>query len=365
MNASNPTDVARYYCVDDIDGSTVPATRLRNILDAVATGKAPTKLGLKYLEQQGLAALHSFSSGQTTYEVFRAAALIEQRDRIARAEAERIASEASAKAREDAWAAEMDRRRVQAERERQKQQAEAERERQARERDPRHIAKVKNQKLRARYGLDQFIEEQVFGRLMDILRRADEGVRIPLEEFVWLTTEGRTYFTRELEVAYHAMEAEFFIDEYKRTKDPWAAVSASSQLRKCDQSSEAHDLLSSIPQHRQRLPKLRSAICTTHGGALRDMGQLHVALSLGQQAHALTPRDFRPCTLMGAVHVEMGDYEAAKSWYEKAVERGATERSIDSELRSIFMRADKEKRAQIKQFLLREDPERYAWVQNL
>jgi tetratricopeptide (TPR) repeat protein len=354
MNASDPTDVARHYCVDDIDGSTVPATRLRNILDAVAAGKAPTKLGLKYLEQQGLAALHSFSSGQTTYEVFRAAALIEQRDRIARAEAERIASEASAKAREDAWAADMDRRRVQ-----------AERERQARERDPRHIAKVKSQKLRAQYGLDQFIEEQFFGRLMDILRRVDDGVRIPPEDAVWLTTEGRSHFTRELEAAYHALEAEFFIGEYKRTKDPWSAVSASSHLRKCDQSSQAHGILSSIPQDRQKLPKLRSAICTTHGGALRDMGQLPDALALGQQAHALTPRDFRPCTLLGAVHMEMQDYETAKSWYEKAVERGATERSIDSELRSIFMRADKEKRAQIRQFLLQEDPQRYAWVRKL
>lgn len=69
-----------------------------------------------------------------TDEAFRAAALIEQRDRIARTETERIAREAYAKARDDAWAAEMD-----------KRWAQAERERQARERDPRHIAKVKNQ----------------------------------------------------------------------------------------------------------------------------------------------------------------------------------------------------------------------------
>ena len=354
MNTGTPIDMARYYCVDDVADSAVPATRLRNILDAVAAGKPPTALGLKYLARQGLAALHSFAAGETTYEVFRAAALIEQRARVARAETDRIANEVSAKAREEVWAVAMD-----------KWWAQAERERQARERDPRHIAKVKNQELRARYGLDQFIEEQFFGRLMEILRRADDGVRIPPEEAVWLTTKGRGYFTKELEAAYHALEAEFLIGEHQRTKDPWAAVSASSHLRKCGRSSQADDLLSSIPQDRLKLPKLRSAICTTRGGALRDMGHLDDALALGQQAHALTPRDFRPCTLLGAVHMEMQDYEAAKSWYEKAVERGATERSIDSELRAIFMRADKEKRAQIKQFLLREDPLRFAWVKSL
>ena len=47
------------------------------------------------------------------------------------------------------------------------------------------------------------------------------------------------------------------------------------------------------------------------------------------------------------------------------MERGATERSINSDLRGIIMRADKAKREEIKAFLLREDPVRYAWVNKL
>jgi len=38
---------------------------------------------------------------------------------------------------------------------------------------------------------------------------------------------------------------------------------------------------------------------------------------LGKEAHLLTPRDFRPCTLLGAVNVEIGNYDLGQSWYKK------------------------------------------------
>jgi len=33
------------------------------------------------------------------------------------------------------------------------------------------------------------------------------------------------------------------------------------------------------------------------------------ALMLGENAHKLTPKDFRPCTLLGAVNMENGSYD--------------------------------------------------------
>ena len=98
---------------------------------------------------------------------------------------------------------------------------------------------------------------------------------------------------------------------------------------------------------------------------MRDLKRLDDALSLGNQAHALTPNDFRPCTLLGAVNFELGHYDIARDWYTKAIERGATERTIDYDLRGIFLRADPARREEIKAFLLREDPVRYRWVNNL
>ena len=95
---------------------------------------------------------------------------------------------------------------------------------------------------------------------------------------------------------------------------------------------------------------------------MRDLNGLDEALKLGNQAHADTPKVFRPCTLLGAVHFELGHYETGRDWYAKAIQHGASEHSIDYDLRGIFLRANPVKREEIKAFLLRENPDRYRWV---
>jgi Flp pilus assembly protein TadD len=105
-------------------------------------------------------------------------------------------------------------------------------------------------------------------------------------------------------------------------------------------------------------------VCTTRGGAMRDLGQLDEARKLGEQGHQYMPRDFRPCTLLGAVHMELGNFGDARDWYAKAEDLGASERSIDSDLRSIFWRVENTKREAMRAFLMSEDPDRYRWVNN-
>ena len=108
--------------------------------------------------------------------------------------------------------------------------------------------------------------------------------------------------------------------------------------------------------------KLKSALCTTHGGVKRDIKEYDEALSLGEQAHLLTPKDFRPCTLLGAVNMEIGHYDLGHSWYGEAVKRGYSEKLVDDELRSIFMCAEKSKKEAIRNHLLKRDPVRYSWA---
>ena len=112
----------------------------------------------------------------------------------------------------------------------------------------------------------------------------------------------------------------------------------------------------------QKTHKLKSAICTTYGGVMRDLGRWNEGLRLGERAHALMPDDYHPCTLLGAVHMETGNLSLGQEWYAKAVERGATVDSVDQDLRNIFFRADKARQAEIGEFLLSQDPVRYAWV---
>lgn len=347
----NQLDLAQRYFVTDLPSACVPATRLRNTLDKLRNDGRLSAPSLNYLQQLGLSALQRHAQGEITYEVFCETAAVEQHARMQAAEAEKRAKEAERKAREAAWAEAY-------ERERQR----AEEARRARESDPQYIAKVKSQQLRARYGLDQFIEPPFYRRVMEILTRIDGGNRLTDDDVLWLQTDGKDYYSDILEAAFHEREAEYFAAEYGRTSDPWNAVNASGHYRKCDHAMKADALLKRVPADRTRSPKLKSAICTTHGGVMRDLERLHDALKLGEQAHGLTPEDFRPCTLLGAVNIELGKLDIGWEWYRKAEERGASERSIDHDLRGIFMRADSAKREEIKLFLLRIDPERYAWV---
>lgn len=320
-----PHDIACYYHVNHIPGTVSPP--MSDILDALFRGYQLAQDDLNHLRLQAPSALHQLALGQITFDSY-----------IAGVEAAE-AAETARKARVEA----------------------AEAARIARESDPDYIAMVQTQALGRKYGIEAN-GQSLPQRMTVILRQVDSGNRLAKEDFVWLATAGEEYFTTQLKKAYHQMEAEFFAGAYRRTLDPWNVVNASGHYRKCDQPGSALELLDSLATNRLKHPKIESAVCTTRGGVMRDLGRRPEALQLGEQAHELQPQDFRPCTLLGAVHMELGNFDSGREWYAKAAERGASEHSIDTELRSIFQRADKASRAAMKAFLLAEDPKRYRWM---
>ncbi|MEJ8850455.1 hypothetical protein [Variovorax rhizosphaerae] len=342
--------IAEYFCVSDIPGATIPSTSLSKILESMYLGQPLSSVSLKYLAGKDLLDLHRFATAQINYEEFVAAAQSAKQTRERVAVEKQRAAEAARSAREAEWEAENGRR---------LEAAKAARE--ALENDPKYIAKMKSRALRAKYGM-HFIDQRAYPRLMAILEKVDSGRRMAEDDYIWLTTVAQEHFTAALESAFHQLEAEFFAEKFKRTGDPWNAVNASGHYRRCGQSEDALELLDAIGAHPVKHPKLQSAVCTTRGGAMRDLGRLDEARQLGEEGHEYRPGDFRPCTLLGAVHMELGNFDDARTWYAKGEVRGATQKSIDSELKRIFQRADKVKRDAIRAFLLREDPQRFAWV---
>ena len=73
-------------------------------------------------------------------------------------------------------------------------------------------------------------------------------------------------------------------------------------------------------------------------------------------------KSFHPCTLLGAVNYEIGNLTEGNVWFQKAEKRGASTGSVDHELRSIYKRADKKKKENLRHHLLQLDPHRYSWV---
>jgi hypothetical protein len=216
-------DVALHYCVDDLPSASVPGSRLQNILDCLRLGRPVTPLSLGFLQQQGLEALHRLTTGVLSYDRFLDLARTEQATRIEASTAARLAREAEECAREAEECA-----RDAARQARLKLlDEEAEAARRARESDPKYIAEIQSKKLLARYGIAASVEPRCFARLMTILRYVDTDQRLSQDDFVWLSSLGENYFSNRLRAAYHRLEAEFFANEFKKTRDPWMAVNAS------------------------------------------------------------------------------------------------------------------------------------------
>lgn len=215
--------------------------------------------------------------------------------------------------------------------------------------------------IKGKYGLNFFVGKSAYPKLMKLLRQVNSGSRLHENDVVWLTAKG--YFTDRLKQVYHSNEAKHFREKFNKSNDYWDAVNASSHYRQSKEPEKADTFLSGIDVAHLRKPdRLKAALWTTHGGVKRDLDDREGALELAMLAHNIAPSSFMPCTLIGAINIERGHYAEGGHWYEKAIQRGFTDRKMDSELRTIFNRASKEDKANLKKYLLGIDPHRYSWV---
>ncbi len=352
MIFSNYEKTARKYFVDDFQSATLPNTMLFNILDTLEIqNKVISQAGLDFLKRKELFALHAYINKECSFDEYLSSAELEQKKRQLILEEKLLREELSeaqlqARLKKESVA---------------RQQVAIEKQR-AYDNDPKNIARAKQLGLREKYNLSCFIEKPFFQRLISILQRLDKGHRLPESDIVWLNVEGKEYFTKELRSKFHESEAKFYASEFKNKKDYWLAVNASSHYRKCEQSQTADLMLDTINVPALKNIKLKSAIYTTHGGVKRDLGKSENAIVLGEKAHKLTKKDFRPCTLLGAVNMEVGNYSIGQEWYVKAIENGFSEKAMDSELKSIFIHAKEEDKDTLRKYLLKIDPDRYNWV---
>ena len=333
MNQNQLKELAVKYCIEDLTDSSRPGTFLANVICRIEL--APDfipEITKECLEKAKLKALLKYACKQISFAEYLNIARSEQKER-------------------DKQAA------INAERNRKRKTLNAERNR-----------KIETlNKLFQNYDLDAFlINHGDIQKLKKIIGKANQDLRLNQNEIAWLMIARKGnyygYYTQNLREKYHKNEADFFSTEFKKTKNPWDAINASSHFRKCHHSKNADTLLTSIDATNLKSKKIKSALKTTFGGVKRDLKKFEDALSFGNKAHILTPNDFRPCTLLGAVNIEIGNYGEGQSWYAKAIKRGATEKSIDDDLRSIFMRSKEPERNNLAEFLYKNDPKRYRWV---
>lgn len=344
MRTASPIALAEQYLVDDLPGATRPGARLHGILVRMNDGEALTEVSLAWLQKAGLAALYDLAMGTISPEEFRTRSAGERSRRkiTAKADAERERTllaeraaylEAASKANFEKM-----------------------------ESDPGLRRRQEARDLRRKFGVG-YVEPEHYPRVMTFIKRLDSGKRISPEEFAWVSSRAEYCLTGELQTAYHRIEAEALTLDWNETGDAWAAINASAHWRKANEPQQAVAITATASAHaRKGLPKIRSALMTTRGGALRDLKRFVEAKDLGLQAHNLTPGDYRPCTLLGAVSLQLGDLTSGHAWYCKAEARGAERFSVDQDIRAVLARVSKEERMRISAFLFSQDPERFKWL---
>lgn len=343
MTQSLHADLAERYFLEDLPGATQLGARLNGILLKIAAGEQVTALQRQFLATTGLNALNALAAGTISLGEFQEAAEKEQAARIEEAAAKALKDAAELAERTEARAAAVKATFA------------------AMANDPALRRKREAKELRQRFGVG-YIESEDYPRAMALLRQVANGQRLKVDDLAWLKTEADYCWTDELQRAWHALEAAALTKAWESSGDPWNAVNASGHWRKAGEPERALRLTDAALERVGPNSKLRSALATTRGGAMRDLRRLDEAKALASEAHQLTSSDYRPCTLLGAVHIELGNLPAGHEWYAKAESLGAPRQAIDHELRGLLMRSSSQEQQRIREYLLRQDPERFAWL---
>jgi len=197
-----------------------------------------------------------------------------------------------------------------------------------------------------------------------IFHKLDQKTRLTPQEKLWLD-EQKLLSETTVRRTYHEIEATWYETEFQQAKKKnyWNLVNASSHWRGAGNSEHALTLTVDIPFEQINDKKLKSALLTTRGGALRDLEKLNDAEECAIQAMTFNPDAYQPYTLRGAIYYDRGYYNEGDYWFDEAIKRGATPKDVDAErLRIIKRITNKEERQKLIDHLLTKDSERYAWV---
>ncbi|MEG4214405.1 hypothetical protein QUA27_03000 [Microcoleus sp. Pol14C6] len=188
--------------------------------------------------------------------------------------------------------------------------------------------------------------------------RLDPVLVVQLIQQKLLASHGR------IAMAYHRLEALFYEQEYERTGNKWNLPNASSHWRKADEPKSALQVTENLDFDQIKENKLKSALLTTRGGAFRDIDKLGDAEKCALKAIEYQPQSHHPYTLMGAICFERSQFSEGERWFNEAIKRGAESEDIDSELKQVVKNAKDEKRREVVEYLLKKNPQRYAWAKS-
>lgn len=147
--------------------------------------------------------------------------------------------------------------------------------------------------------------------------------------------------------------------------DLWDLVNASSHFRKANLSENAIEKLNANRKYAdQQDDKSRSAYYVTLGGATRDIGERDKALKYAKLGYKLSPNNYRPCTLLGALYMEGFNVEEGHKWYSLAEKLGANVHGVNNEIIQILSNLSRKEKLDMINRLLSMDRQRYSYLKS-
>jgi hypothetical protein len=196
-----------------------------------------------------------------------------------------------------------------------------------------------------------------------ILQKLESNERVEPIDVAWLQEKG--LFFGKIRVKYYSIEADFYQQEYKQTGNKWNLVNASSHLRKAEKSKLALRLTDILPIEGIKEKKLKAALLTTRGGAYRDIEELDNAENCAFYGIELQPSSHHPYTLMGAICYDRHQHSEGDEWFRKAIERGASPKDVDAEIKSVLKKIkDKKQIEKLLEHLLKTNLKLHRWAQD-
>ncbi len=216
--------------------------------------------------------------------------------------------------------------------------------------------------LKAKYQFVALRSEIPHETIYTIMLQLEGGKRLDRLMVAQLIVNNQLSPNGKIAIAHHTLEAKFYEQEYKHTGNQWNLVSASSDWRKADEPQKALQL-TNLNFNRVSDAALKSALLTNRGRAFRDIEELSEAKNCALAAIECQPDRHEPYVLMATICHRLGDYEDGINYKNEAIKRGAEIGDIDYELKRLVKNTkDESKRQEVVEYLVKEDPIRYAWA---
>jgi tetratricopeptide (TPR) repeat protein len=152
----------------------------------------------------------------------------------------------------------------------------------------------------------------------------------------------------------------FFERCYKTyPSDLWPLIKAISNWRKAGKPEIALLISEGSATSENRS---QSALLTSRGGAFRDLKDFKNAIENAKSAIKLTPKDYHPYNLLGAILYQTGEPEEADKQFNTAIELGALPREVDNQIRNSVKLAEVDQQRVVAEYLIKKDPIKFKWA---